>query len=778
MNTKTNSNPSSESFQIDLSEWFFRLLSYWWLYALCLGITIPLAYTYLRYSVFQYSARAVLLIKEAGVSGVTSQQEILFSDAFSGGRKAMDNEIQILKSLPILEKVIDTLDANVSYYQVGQFKTSELYKESPFKLDTFSLTMSNRAVFYFQSRDQNTFFIKKDEEDEGTVHRYNIPFQTELGYFSISYVPGKTFTKNPYMVGIVPIESVAKRYQSKVKVERVGHQMLSSVLELSLVDPVAEKARDVLNALIQIYNDEEIIDENKILRNTLAFIDDRIVRLTQELNVVEGDIQRFKSNNSIITNDAVSSLDFALDEIRSNVKEISGFELKKNLLSSLETLLQSEENDLKLIPSNLFAENPVLGSLVNQYNSMLLQRNQLAVSATDQNPARIAIESQLVDIRASIVQTISNLKNDLQIPIDRIQSNIKKLESNVSAIPSVEKNLVEKQRTQKIKENLFLYLLQKREETALSEAITPANTRVLDWARSSSGPVSPQRKMIFMAATLLGLLIPTIFIVLRNLFQTKIESEDVVKKLTNIPILGRIGFAKNKENIVVKSGDRSAMNEMFRLLRTNLNYLNTKKEKHVLMVTSSVSGEGKSFVAINLGVAVALSNKKVILIGLDLRKPKMSEYLGGNKEQKGISNFLISQCGLDEIIHSHESSPNLDYISSGPIPPNPGELILSDKMEELLNELKKKYDYIIIDTPPVGLVSDSLLLRKYVDNILIVVRHQYTRKVMLKNLEEMYQNKELNTALIVLNGIKQNRSYYGYGGYNYGYGKGSYYTTD
>jgi len=264
------------------------------------------------------------------------------------------------------------------------------------------------------------------------------------------------------------------------------------------------------------------------------------------------------------------------------------------------------------------------------------------------------------------------------------------------------------------------------------------------------------------------------------MMETTIQSEETVKSLTNIPILGRITHHKKDEKIVVKTGDRSAINEMFRLLRTNLNYLNPDSDKQVLLITSSVSGEGKSFIAINLAIALSLSNKKVVLLGLDLRKPKMASYLGVDHKSAGISNYLIGKSTLNDIVHQFQDNPNFSYISSGPIPPNPAELILSDRMKQLIDELQEDYDYILIDSPPIGLVSDALQLRDYVSNILIVVRHQLTRKVMLKNLEEMYKNKDLENSVIILNDIKRNRSSYGYGygygygGYHYGYGQGYY----
>ncbi|MEM8910099.1 MAG: Wzz/FepE/Etk N-terminal domain-containing protein, partial [Bacteroidota bacterium] len=354
--------------------WLFRLLAHWWLFVLFLGITLPLGHAYLRYATYQYSARALLLIKDVGRSGDISEESILLTEGFSGGRKAMDNEIQILRSLPLMEKVIETLGANISYFRKGTIKERELYHNSPLVIDTFSLSPSRTSgvSFFVQAGDKESFILKANEEDEGSRHQYGIPFISKFGYFSISYVPGQSLTPSLYRISIRPIESIARNYQSKLRVERVGDQRASSVLDLRLNDPVAQKAEDIINTLISIYNEEEVKDENQVLRNTINFIDQRVKILTQELDSVEGGIQRFKSQNAIITENAESSMSFTLGEIRTSIKAVSDFEVKKNLLSTLEAVLTKDGKSFELLPSNLIADNPVLSGLVTQYNGLVL----------------------------------------------------------------------------------------------------------------------------------------------------------------------------------------------------------------------------------------------------------------------------------------------------------------------------------------------------------------------------------------------------------------------
>ncbi len=726
----------------------------------------------------QYATSGILLIKDAGTSGGISEGSILLQEGLTGGGKSMDNEIQILKSLTLMERVVDRLGANINYYRSGEERDTELYRDAPVVLDTFAFAGERPfgLSFFLELRDTATFAIKFAEGQQAKTQRFGEIFATEAGVFQLSRRPDTDLLPGTYRVNIRPLDLVAYSYKNRFTVRRIGSQIASSVLDLSMTDPIPQRAADVINTVIQVYNEEEIEDKNRVLLNTLDFIDERVGKLTEELDAVEGGIQNFKARNEIITSDAASSRDFVMNEIRASLQNLSEYEVRKELLTSLENLVRSNAGNKDLIPANLIADNPVLSGLVTQYNESLLERDRLAKAASPQNPTLIILEERLTDIRALILETIRNLRSDLNIPMRKIQTKIDNLQRNMSNVPSMEKALLEQIRLQTVKENLFLYLLQKREETALSEAVTAPNTRVVDRARVPKFPVFPKKRMVYLACAALGLIIPLLLVTVLGFFENKIQSEDMITELTNIPILGRIALSKKKEDIVVKQGSRSAIAEMFRLLRTNLNYLNVDKKRQIVLITSSVSGEGKSFVGLNLAMTVALSDKKVILLGMDLRKPKMHQYLGV-ENGRGLSDYLVQQAELEDVVQEFSGSKNLSYITSGPIPPNPAELILSNRMDELIEKLSTQYDYIIIDTPPIGLVSDALLLRKYVSNMLIVVRQKYTKKNMVRDLQMLYANDELKGAGLVFNAVKQGRSYYGYGGYNYGYGQG-YYTSE
>ncbi|MGK0388495.1 MAG: tyrosine-protein kinase Etk/Wzc [Maribacter sp.] len=773
-----STSTKQDTVKVDFQKLLYRILSAWWLFLLCAIIAQGAAYMYLRYATFEYTSNAIILVKDAGSSGNVSTQSILLSDYGLESSKALDNEIQIIKSLTIMEKVVDSLKLNISYFRQGKFKETELYTSTPFVLDSFELAPNNiyGAAFFIELDNYETFVLKKNEEDEeGVTYKFGEKFTNGKGTFTISRNPVEAIVKGLHRIKIGTIQNTAYSYKGKLNIERIGDQRTSSVLSLSIIHTVPQKTADIINTLIGIYSAEEVKDENTVLRNTLVFIDNRVRELVKELDAVEGNIQDYKSDNEIIGDDASGSMNYTINEIRTAIKQISDYEIQKNLLASLEIFFVQNNETYDLVPSNLSVESALLEGFVSQYNNLIYQYKQLAVTATDKNPSLIAIKLQIKDSQDLILATIRNLKRDLAIPMIEIEKNIEELKRGMSSVPRIEKRLVEKKRIQAVKEQLFLYLLQKKEETALSEAVATAKTRIIDRARTPLFPIYPKKKLIQTTSGLLGVIFPAILLLIIGLFQNKIDSEETIKELTNIPILGKIPFKKGKANIVAKHGSRSAINEMFRLLRTNLNFINHNKEQQVILITSSISGEGKTFVAINLGITLALSNKKVILLGMDLRKPKMATYLG-EKPTVGITNYLVGQKSIKEIIQQSKEHSNISYISSGPIPPNPAELIMSLKMEYLIKELSKEYDYIIIDAPPIGLVSDALLLRKLVDNMLIVIHHNMTRKVMVTHLDNMYKKNELPRASLVFNGVKQGRKY-GYGGYYYGKNQ-SYYIED
>lgn len=751
--------------QVDFQAWVSKLLSHWWLFLLCLLIAVPAGQIYLRYTTYEYSAKAKVLIKGVGRSGTLSESGILADNfGISGGSKDMNNEIEILMSRPIMTKTIDRINADITYYRQGNIKNTELFNASPILVDSFELNEDYKLPFSFfvEMGYYNDFGFSK-KEGKGERYEFGKPFKNAFGTFLITRNEKEKLVPGMYQINLFNSEDVAAHYKNKLVVEIVGAQGSSSILELKLIDPSPNKAQDLLDALIQVYNEEEINDETQVLKNTIDFIDERMLSLSRELNTVESDIASFKSDNEIVTQDALSSSSFALGELRNSFATLSDLEVERELLKALQDRLVNPKYSNLPIPPNVASTNIALSRLIEEYNTLFLQQKKLKETVTEQSPLIVNNGSRLQDIKELIVVTLRDLQNDLEIPIASTRLEIDRLKQSMTAVPNVEKELLEKQRMQAIKENLFLFLLQRKEETELSKAITTGKIRIVENAKSSRGPVYPQKKLILLATILLGFLVPIVIVALRSLFEMTVGSEDMLKGMTDIPVVGRVVQNKTREKIIIKPGERSANSEMFRSIRTNLNYM-INKDKQVFLVTSSVSGEGKSVIALNLALSFAMSKKKVVLVGMDLRRPKVTEYLG-EIESKGVTDYLSGQAELDDIVNTYKDHENFHYISCGIIPPNPAELIMSDKMGELIEELKGQFDSIILDTPPV-VVTDAFLLREYITNTLLVVRHKYTRKEMVRHLDDLNRKKEFVKPSIIYNGVVIRKKYHGFGRYN------------
>jgi len=767
----TKNNPD---FKIDLRKWGWKIISHWWLFLICLGIAIPAGQAYLRYATPEYVTSAKLLVK--GVEGANAFSEIsILSDGLNGvsSGKNLTNEIEILRSRPLLTKVVEKLGINVTYYRLGQFRNTELYKDSPVLLSDYTLKGNQEDFSFYIKIDNNQGFeFSLEEDEEGKKHSFGEFFENDYGKFLIKQNNSTTeLIPGDYQVIVTKAESVANFYKNSLSIELVGGQRVTSILELKLVDPTPSKAVDILNTLIVVYNEEEIVDNNVTLKNTVGFVSKRIVSLSAELDSIESNIEDYKSANNIITETAASSLGFSLGELRVSLAKLTELELEQELFIALEINLTNHPENL--IPTNVSGDFPVLAGLIEEYNQLFLNRKRIANTVSNENPLISQYNTRLEDLRGLIRTSLSNHQRNLEIPVNQAKRDIEELKGDLGTVPSVEKVLIEKLRMQSIKENLYLYLLQKKEETELSLAISTANIRTIEPARSSSGAIFPNKKLTGLASAALGLIFPLLIIVLLEVLKTTTHNEDTIKSLTSVPIMGRIPHYKNNEEVLLKPAERSIRAEMFKLLRTNLNFSNVDKKKQVFAITSSTSGEGKSTTAINLGMTLSLTNKKVVVVDMDLRKPKISQYLK-TQTTAGVTNFLISDANLPDIINSLDGYPNFNFIASGPVPPNPTEMIMSERTGTFIDQLKKDFDYVIIDCPPIGVVTDGLLLRSYLTNMLYVIRHKRTKKESLRNMEEQFQNGELVNPSIIINDIKVDSSNRAYGGYNSGYGHGYY----
>ena len=768
--TDSSSNPN---LVINIRVFINKLLTKWWLILIFLTLSVIGGQLYLRYSTPLYLAKAKLMIKGAGRGSELSELGILSGEfGISGASKDLSNEIEILYSRPLLLATISDIGGDVTYTLLGNIKNAEVYTESPFIVSSYELKEDVKTTsFFIEIGYYDTFIFKTKLENSGDIHSFGEEFESSFGRFKLIKNEKSKLVPGTYQVLITNPEALTNFYKSRLNIEIVG-SIGSNIIELSFNHPVPQKAEDFINGLISNYNSAEIEDNTEVLSSTIDFIEQKIRNLTDELDLVESELQDYKSSNEIISQTAESSSNYLIQELRTAISQLSALEVDRAMLLELKDRLTNISKGFDLLPTGLTAADASLSTLITEYNQLLIQRNRLIETVTEKSPIISNIDNQLGDYKQLIIESIGYLLSDLKIPLASVERKISGLENKLKAVPSIEKELLERLRKQSIKEELYLFLLQKKEQTELSKAIYKADTRLIESAKSSGSPVFPRKRLILIGSVALGTILPLLIIGLIFIFRDTLESEEELNEITAIPILGRVPHYKSKSNLIFTDSRRSVRMEMFRLLRTNLDYLNLNHHQQTLIITSPMSGDGKSVTAINLAISLAMTSKSVVIIDLDLRKPRVGVYLE-IAENKGVTNYLTGKADLDEILVEKEGVDGLKIITSGPLPPNPAELILSDKTRKLISELKLKFDYVIIDSPPIGIVADSLLLQKQVTNTIVVARLEYTKKKMLRFVEELNTKDQLTNPTIILNDIKRQGTS-GYGGYYSEVGQGYY----
>ena len=774
-----NRSFKEEETLIDAKALLFKVIGNWYLILISVALGILLARLYLRYSVPIYKAKAKILIKEdpSGSGGLSEEAVLQELGLFKSSTNIL-NEMQILKSRMLMEEVVKKLNLDVRYIGLGRLKNTEFYLNSPMKID--SVHWGNRrkkAELELEVIDRNSFRLFGDEQE--STHFFNQPFELEGNTFWVSPNLDSERMDSRLLVKIREVRGAAINYLEKLEVDTEVDY--SSVLVLEIQDQVAQKAADILNVLVQEYNQATIDDKNQVAEKTLDFINERLYLLTPELSDVEKDVVNYKERNEIPT-EANLAVEFVLSEIGEYDNELSRQEIKLELLRSIEGMLSGDVEQYELIPANLMLEGTEgLELQIGSYNELLLDRERLKFSVSENNPQLQNINQRLLLMRANISESLRGIRQNVQSAVDETRDKLGQLQSRIDRVPKQERELLEIRRQQNIKETLYLFLLQKKEETALSSAITVPNARMIDRAVASRDPVSPKSFQVYLIFLMMGFTLPIGIIFLREYLDNKIYSESEIKKLTAMPVVGSLAQNRGTERVVVKTGSRSAIAEMFRLLRANLNYLVRGREYQSILITSGMSGDGKTFITVNLGTSLALFGKKVILLGMDLRKPKLANYLLEEKDKslQGLTDFLVGDVPIEDLFHASDLNENLYLIPSGPIPPNPAELLSSERMGVLFDYLRDHFDYILIDTAPIGLVADAFLLDAYADITLFAVRSGKTHQEIVRWLEQLRVDQKLKNPAIVLNGVKKRKGY----GYNYGYGYGNgygygYYETD
>lgn len=741
-----------------------KAIRYWPLFLVSIVICLCASVLYLRYVTPVYKTHAKILIKDEKKGG--NSEDKLFQDlGLSTGISNVENEIEILKSRVLMQDVVRELNLHIRYYSETGLSKKEYYTDAPVTfVPLFPDSNIRKGYSYMVQSVSGKITITEGEKS----YAANVGDTVRLSVGDVVVRQNAGGDIQDVHVTISPVDAMGDAYLSKVEIEPVNKQV--SIINLTEKDNIPQRGRDVLNKLIAVYIRAGINDKNLVSEGTLQFIDERAQLVEKELGAIEAEIEQFKRTNNI-TGIAEQSKMLMEHTGEFNTK-LTEQEIQLKIIESLEQYLQRQGN--RIVPSTLFVKDITLTKLIEQYNSLLAQKQSLLVSSTERNPYIVNIDKGLSNLKSDIRNNVASIKEELTVSMNQIRRNIGMYDSRVQQVPEKERIYLDYARKQAVTQELYLFLLKKREETAISKSSTVTNARILEPSHSEGSPFYPSKSRIYLIAFVVGLVIPGGWVVAREVFDLKVKTREDITGLTAMPILAEIGHRKEKDVVVVYKSSKSVVSEQFRVLRTNLQFLLTERNNKAILITSSMGGEGKSFISINLSGILSLAGKRVVLLEMDLRKPKVSEHLNITYKH-GFSDYAIGQAKYEDIIVPSGISDTLYVIPAGPIPPNPAELLMLPHTAELFERLRSEFDYIIIDTPPLGLVTDAQLLGKFADAALYVVRQGYTYKQQVKFANEAYKTGKLPKMNIVVNDVTMGRgsSY----AYRYGYGNG-YYEED
>ncbi len=730
---------------------------------------------YFKFSSPEYKIHATILVQDDKKGAEFGDAGLLQDFGLMPGKSNVDNEAEILKSRSVIEEVVQGLGLNISYAVPGKFKATEIYAKTPVMMhfagpiaDSFSVPTD--YAFAFNPSDPRSFTLTDEDNNKIFKGRLNDTLTLKEGIVVINTAEGfsKWPAEQPLIITINPYEMVIQNYMKALSVDIPNKQV--SIINLTLNQTLPEKGERVLNRLIREYMQGNLDDKNRIADSTISFIDERLTHVLEELTGIEKDIQGFKTVNKLT--DITEQSRLLLQSTSEYAKEQTGQEVQLLVVQGLEDFLTNNHNNSGVVPSSLIVQDPSFIGTIQRYNEAQIQREKMLMSLTPSHPSIVSMDRQIQSLRLDMLSSIGSIKRGIQTGITELKKRTSGFNKEISTVPAKERVFLDFSRQQAIKQELYLFLLKKREETAITKTSNMANSRVIDKAKAETQPFKPKKAIILAAGLMLGFLFPFAVSLGKDALTNRINIIKDITDNTNVPVLAEIGHNKEDNGLIVVNNSRHIVAEQFRALRTNLQYLLTGKNDKTVLVTSSMGGEGKSFLSINLCTVLALAGKKVLLMELDLRKPKITENL--QLQKKGFTNFLISHDDdWQKWIQNSKVHEKFDVFSAGPIPPNPTELLLLPRTAELFKSLKEQYDYVIIDTPPAGMVTDAEIMSVHADITLYMVRHLVTYKEQISLIERFHQKKSLPRINIIVNDVEFKKAGYG-NGYGYGYGYGDY----
>lgn len=775
--------------QVNIQELLFRYLIHWPWFVVSIIICIACAWGYLRLTTPIYNISATVLIKDekkGGGASMSSDLEKMGLEGFVSSSSNVDNEIEVLRSKSLAREVVNNLGLFVTYMDEDEFPSKELYHTSP-----VLVSLTHQEADKLPGRMEINMILQPtgalgvqitvgEKEYRKQFDKLPAVFPTDEGtvaFFAnndtLSAVRPENITKERHITAFInrPF-SVSKGYVNSLSIAPTSKT--TSVVVISLENTNTRRGRDYINKLLEMYNINANNDKNEVAQKTAEFIDERIGIISKELGSTEQDLENFKRSAGIT--DLSSEAQIALTGNAEYEKKRVENQTQINLVMDLQRYMKG--NEYEVLPSNIGLQDAASAGAIDRYNQMLVERKRLLRTSTENNPTIINLDTSIRAMRTNVQATLDATLKGLQITKEDLAREASRYSRRINDAPTQERQFVSIARQQEIKSGVYLMLLQKREENAITLAATANNAKIIDEALADDNPISPKKTIVYLVALVLGVGLPVGVIYLIGLTKFKIEGRADVEKLTSLPVVGDIPLADEKTgSIAVFENQNNLMSETFRNVRTNLQFM-LENGKNVILVTSTISGEGKSFISANLAISLSLLGKKVVIVGLDIRKPGLNKVFNIPKKEHGITQYLTNTtANLMDFVQPSDINKNLFILPGGTVPPNPTELLARGGLEKAIETLKANFDYVILDTAPVGMVTDTLLIGRVADLSVYVCRADYTHKAEFTLINELAENNKLPNLCIAVNGLDLNSRkygyYYGYGKYGkyYGYGK-------
>jgi len=786
LNTVEDEN--SDNNGINIKEIFNKYLEFWKWFVLSFIVSVLIAFVILNFTLPQYEAKASIKIKneKRGDKSTSSAFQDL-GMASSGYKDEIKDEIVILNSRSLIEEVIKTLQLNIKFFTKKnnfssflddnfglhtEFYELESYENPPLKFNFFtndSTLFKTKVNFLITVNSINNYTYSDIERTTSIKKAFGEKLTTDFGSLIITPnvdLKRDTLINKSIRVNITPLKDLVDSYVKSISIE--ANSEFSSIINLRISDGRKQKAEDFLNTLVKKYNNRAVSLKEELSLSTARFVSKRLEIISKELGDVDVTALSIKSRYGI--SDQASKVGLNMQSSVQLERQVSDVSTKLETIGMMKEFVSQEDNN-NLIP-DLGIGDGNTSTFQDQYNKLVVEKRRLLKTSTEKNPTVVNVDDQLKSLKQNINQSLNNLESSQKVSLDNLNKQYSIFSSRVYAAPKQEKLVRDIERQQQIKEDLYLYLLRKREETAISLGAVDPNATIIDSAQSLPWPKSPKKKIFLLIAGFIGLLIPLGYIYLLELLDTKVHTKEEIEKALNVPIIGDIPkLESNKKRYLISKQDNSSTAEAFRILRTNINFLVPHKDNSgkVIFITSTIAHEGKSLISTNLATALALAGKRTLILGMDIRAPKIESYLGARGEI-GVTNYIAdSNVVIEDIIFRAPDIDNLDVVTSGDLAPNPSELLMHPRVKELFTYVRENYEYIIVDTAAYSMVTDTLLLSSYADAFIYVIRANFLDKRMLKYIKSLYNDKRLPKMSILVNGVDHKKSY----GYGYGYGYGT-----